>query len=71
MRNSVGHFIRCILCFVKGISLKSEKLNVLFSYGTEQPFVRLYNIELGDQEFFTQFVSIDILWALRLHIVLL
>lgn len=33
------------------------------------PFVKPYNIELGDQEFFTQFISIDILWAHRLHIV--
>lgn len=38
-------------------------------YLTLQPFVQLCNIELGDQEFFTQFVSIDILWAHRLHIV--
>lgn len=30
---------------------------------------KLYNIELGDQEFFTQFISIDILWAHGLHIV--
>lgn len=34
-----------------------------------RPFVKLYNIELGDQEFFTQFISIDILWAHGLHIV--
>lgn len=30
---------------------------------------KLYNIELGDQEFFTQFISTDILWAHGLHIV--
>lgn len=32
-------------------------------------FVRIYNINLRDQEFFAQFVSIDILGALRLHAV--
>ena len=31
--------------------------------------MKLYNIELGDQEFFTHFISIDILWAHGLHIV--
>lgn len=34
-----------------------------------RPFVKLCNIELGDQESFTQFISIDILWAHGLHIV--
>lgn len=32
-------------------------------------FVRNYDIELGDQEFFAQFVSIDVFGALRLHAV--
>lgn len=40
-----------------------------YFYRTVWPFVKLYNIELGDQEFFTQFISIDILWSHRLHIV--
>lgn len=41
---------------------------ILIFYRTVQPFVKLYDIELGDQEFFTQFISIDILWAHGLHI---
>lgn len=33
-------------------------------------FVRIYQIELRDQEFLVRFVSIDILWALGLHAVI-
>lgn len=58
----------CVQKHNKSRQSSKDSRKILVFYCTAQPLVKLYDIELGDQEFFTQFISIDILWAHRLHI---
>lgn len=58
----------CVEKHNKSRQSSKDSRKILVFYCKAQPFVKLYDIELGDQEFFTQFISIDILWAHRLHI---